>query len=99
MRAIPCRRSTAFDMMATHLMQGRNSALKKVADAAKPLYASLDTSQKRIFGFLSREMLMMMGHGHGMMGGGAGMRHGGMMGPHSDHGGQEEDQGAGPDEQ
>lgn len=89
-----------LDMMATHLMQA-GTALKKVADAAKPLYASLDNSQKRIFGFLAREM-MMMGHGHGMMGGGmmggGMMGHGGMMGPHSHHGGQDEDQG-GPDEQ
>jgi len=84
-----------LDVMATHLMQA-GTALKKVADAAKPLYASLDNSQKRIFGFLAREM-MMMGHGHGMMGGGM-MGHGGMMGPHSDHGGQDEDQG-GLDEQ
>src|ERR1700722_9253771 len=84
-----------LDMMATHLTQA-GTALKKVADAAKPLYANLDNSQKRIFGFLAREM-MMMGHGHGMMGGGM-MGHGGMMGPHSDHGGQEEDQGS-PDEQ
>jgi hypothetical protein len=89
-----------LDMMATHLMQA-GTALKKVADAAKPLYASLDNSQKRIFGFLAREM-MMMGRGHGMMGGGmmggGMMGHSGMMGPHSHHGGQDEDQG-GPDEQ
>ena len=78
-----------LDMMATHLTQA-GTALKKVADAAKPLYASLDNPQKRIFGFLAREM-MMMGHGHGMMGGG-------MMGPHNHHGGQDEDLG-GPDEQ
>ena len=37
-----------LDMMATHLMQA-GTALKKVADAAKPLYASLDNSQKRVF--------------------------------------------------
>jgi hypothetical protein len=84
-----------LDMMATHFTQA-GTALKKVADAAKPLYASLDNPQKRIFGFLAREM-MMMGHGHGMMGGGM-MGHGGMMGPHNHHGGQDEDLG-GPDEQ
>jgi len=84
-----------LDMMATHLTQA-GTALKKVADAAKPLYASLDNSQKRIFGFLAREM-MMMGHGHGMMGGGM-MGQGGMMGPHNHHGGQDEDL-VGPDEQ
>ena len=46
------------------------AALKKVADTAKPLYASLDDTQKRLFGMLSRDM-MMLGHGHGfgMMGG------------------------------
>jgi hypothetical protein len=36
-------------------------ALKKVADSGKPLYASLDDQQKRVFGFLAREM-MRMGH-------------------------------------
>ena len=99
-----------LDVMATHLIQA-GTALKKVADAAKPLYASLDNSQKRIFGFLAREMIM-TGHGHGMMGGGmmgggmmgggmmggGMMGHGGMMGPPSDHGGPDEDQG-GLDEQ
>jgi hypothetical protein len=43
-------------------------AMKQIADTAKPLYGSLDDSQKRIFGFLSREMLM-MGHGTGGKGG------------------------------
>jgi LTXXQ motif family protein len=38
-------------------------AIKKVADAAKPLYASLDDTQKRMFA-----ILMMVGHGPGMMG-------------------------------
>jgi LTXXQ motif family protein len=37
-------------------------AIKKVADAAKPLYASLDDTQKRVFA-----ILMMVGHGPGMM--------------------------------
>ena len=61
------------------------SALEKVANSAKPLYASLDDPQKRLFGMLGRELLM-MGHGHrgmGMMGGmGMGMMGGGreMMG-------------------
>jgi hypothetical protein len=52
------------------------AALTKIADAAKPFYASLDDSQKRIFGWLGRELLV-MGRGHpgmGMMGhGGMGM--------------------------
>jgi hypothetical protein len=55
-----------LDRMATRFSD-LGSALKKVADAGKPLYASLDEQQKRMFGFLSREM-MMAGHGHGGMG-------------------------------
>lgn len=52
------------------------AAIEKVAGAAKPLYASLDDSQKRRFAFLGRAMFM-MGRGHrgmemmGMMGAGA----------------------------
>jgi zinc resistance-associated protein len=42
-------------------------AIKKVADAAKPLYASLDDTQKRVFAVLGREV-MIVGHGPGMMG-------------------------------
>jgi LTXXQ motif family protein len=66
-------------------MSERGAAIQKVADAGKPLYASLDDSQKRRFVMLGRA-LFMMGHGHhgmgmmsgmGMMGGGM-MRHGGM---------------------
>ena len=55
-----------LDRMASRLTQA-GGALQKVADAAKPLYASLDNSQKRIFGFLAHEM-MTMGHGPGEMG-------------------------------
>jgi zinc resistance-associated protein len=44
-------------------------AIKKLADTAKPLYASLDDTQKRVFAMLGREV-MMVGHGPGMMGGG-----------------------------
>ena len=55
-----------LERIATRLTQA-GAALQKVADAAKPLYASLDDEQKRMFGFLSREM-MAMGHGHGGMG-------------------------------
>ena len=55
-----------LDRIATRLTQA-GAALQKVADAAKPLYASLDDSQKRIFGFLAHEM-MAMGHGPGEMG-------------------------------
>jgi len=73
----------------------RGAAITKVADAAKPLYASLDDSQKRLFGLLGREMFMMgrhhpamrgMGMMHGMMGGMGMMGHHGMgmMAPNSD---------------
>jgi hypothetical protein len=63
-------------------MSEHGAAITKVADAAKPLYASLDDSQKRLFALLGREMLM-MGHGHrgmAMMHGGMGMIGGGMGG-------------------
>ena len=64
-----------IEMMAAHMSEAA-AALTKIADAGKPFYASLDDSQKRIFGWLGRELLM-MGHGHpgmGMMGhGGMGM--------------------------
>ena len=75
--------------LAQHLSE-RGAAMKTVADAAKPLYGSFDDSQKRLFGSLSRELLM-MGHGPngmgmmggmgmGMMGRGHGMMGGGGMG-------------------
>ena len=54
-----------LEAMADHLSQA-GAALKKVADTAKPLYASLDDTQKRVFVMLGREM-MMLGHGHGGM--------------------------------
>jgi hypothetical protein len=59
-------------------MSARGAAIQKIADAAKPLYASLDDTQKRIFVLLGRDLFMMgrrhhgmeMMHGHmGMMGG------------------------------
>jgi zinc resistance-associated protein len=81
-------------------MSARGAAIEKVADAGKPLYASLDDSQKRRFVMLGRA-LFMMGHGHpaaammhGMMGHG-GMGHEGMMGGESD---RMEGMGHGPDE-
>ena len=62
-------------------MSERGAAVLKVADAAKPLYASLDDPQKRMFALLGDELLM-MGHarrGMGMMGGmGMGMMGDGM---------------------
>jgi hypothetical protein len=79
-------------------MSDRGAAIKKVADAAKPLYASLDDSQKRRFVLLGREMFM-MGHGHhgmDMMRGGMGEGGMGMMGRNSD---RMERMGHGPDEE
>jgi LTXXQ motif family protein len=66
-------------------MSEHGAAITKVADAAKPLYASLDDSQKRLFAVLGREMFM-MGHGHrGMeMMGGMGMMGPGEMGRKSE---------------
>ena len=67
-----------LDRLASRLSEA-GAALKKVADAAKPLYDSLDDQQKRVFGFLSRQM-MRMGHpGMGM----------GMERHHRWHGGEE----------
>jgi hypothetical protein len=45
-----------LEAMADRLAQGATD-IKKIADAAKPLYASLDDSQKHKFGMLGR-MLM-----------------------------------------
>ena len=61
--------------MADHLSRAAED-VKKIADAAKPLYGSLDDSQKHKFGMLGR-MLMpehaeMMHHMDGHMGGGEG---------------------------
>jgi hypothetical protein len=69
----------SLDALAQRMLD-RGAAIKKVADAAKPLYASLDDSQERLFGLLGQELLM-MGHGHhgmGMMGGPGLMGEGGM---------------------
>ena len=43
-----------IEAMATHMSEAA-SALTKIADTAKPLYASLDESQKRVFGWLGRD--------------------------------------------
>jgi hypothetical protein len=47
-------------------MADRGAALKKVADAAKPLYASLEDSQKRLFSLLGGDMLLSPQGHHGM---------------------------------
>jgi hypothetical protein len=52
-----------LDRMATRLSDV-GAELKKITDAGKPLYASLDDQQKRMFGFLSREMMKMGRDGH-----------------------------------
>ena len=72
-----------LDRIATRLTTA-GAALKGIADAAKPLYASLDDQQKRRFGFLSHEMMMM-----GRRGGHMGM--GSMMGPDHHHDDAEDD--------
>ena len=61
-----------LEAMAEHMSKAA-AAIKNIADAAKPLYASLDDTQKRLFVMLSRDM-MMLGHRHGGM-----MERGGMM--------------------
>ena len=47
-----------LDRMATRLSDV-GAALKRIADAGKPLYASLNDQQKRMFGYLSHEMMRM----------------------------------------
>jgi hypothetical protein len=60
-------------------MTARAGEMEKIADAAKPLYDSLDDAQKRRFGMLFHMMARMHGHmGH--------MGHMGQMGQHSDSG-------------
>jgi len=78
-------------------MTQHGAALKRLADAAAPLYQSLDDAQKRRFAMLAR--FMRPGEGNGMMmhdrfgggsGGPGGMRgpgfHNGPMGPMGPHG-------------
>jgi hypothetical protein len=81
-------------------MSARGAAIEKVAEAGKPLYASLDDSQKRRFVMLGRA-LFMTGHGHpaaammhGMMGHGA-MGREDMRGGESD---RMQEMGHGPEE-
>jgi hypothetical protein len=83
-----------LDALAQH-MSNQGAALKKVVDAAKPLYDSLDESQKRLFSMLGGDILMTP-HGHhgmGMMGeGGMGMMGNERMGgPGPSHDGDDED--------
>ena len=75
-----------LDRLASRLSEA-GAALKEVADAAKPLYDNLDEQQKRVFGFLSREMMRMRHHGIGMG-----------MGPGDHHRWHGEEEG-GPDEE
>jgi zinc resistance-associated protein len=46
-----------LDALADRLTQGA-ADIKKIADAAKPLYAGLDASQKEKFALLGRDMLI-----------------------------------------
>ena len=69
-------------------MTARAGEMEKIADAAKPLYDSLDDAQKRRFGMLFHTMARMQGHmghmGH-MMGHMGPMEHmGGHSGDHED---------------
>jgi hypothetical protein len=66
-----------LDQLANRLSEA-GAALKKVADAAKPLYGSLDEHQKPVLGLLSREMMRLRHPGMEM---GMGMERG--MGPGS----------------
>ena len=68
-----------LDALALRMAEGA-AAIKNVADAARPLYASLDENQKRIFGWLGRELIM-MGHRHHGVDGGMGMMGPDHMGP------------------
>ncbi len=54
-----------LDRVGTRLSEV-GASLKKIADTGKPLYASLDDQQKRMFGFLSHQMMKMGRHGMGM---------------------------------
>jgi hypothetical protein len=78
-------------------MSARGAAIEKVADAAKPLYASLDDSQKRRFVLLGR-MLLMTGHGHHGLMHGMGMMGHGAMDREGMRGGESEEMGNGPDQ-
>lgn len=61
-------------------MTARAGEMEKIADAAKPLYDSLDDAQKRRFGMLFHMMARMHGHMGHMS------HHMGHMGQHSDDG-------------
>ena len=73
-----------MEFMADRLAEG-STALKSIASAAKPLYASLNETQQRHFGMLAHammregrwEMAMARRHEHGM----GGMMDGGMHPP------------------
>jgi hypothetical protein len=83
-----------LDGLASRLSEA-GAALKKVADAAKPLYESLNEEQKHVFGFLSREMMRMRHHEMAMEGENAmGMG----MGPGDHHRWHDEEEGE-PDEE
>ena len=80
-----------LDRLANRLSEA-GAALKKVSDAAKPLYDSLDERQKRVFGFLSREMMRMRHPGMMGMGMGMGMGSGGHRRSHGEEEGRPDDE-------
>jgi hypothetical protein len=66
-------------------MTARAGEMEKIADAAKPLYDSLDDAQKRRFSILLYTMARMQGHMGHMMGRMGPMEHvGGHSGDHED---------------
>jgi len=60
-------------------LTARAAEMEKIADAAKPLYDSLDDAQKRRFGMLLHAIAQMHGH-HGHWG----MHHDGRSDDHED---------------
>jgi hypothetical protein len=83
-----------LDRLAGRLSEA-GAALKKIADAANPLYDSLNEEQKHIFGFLSSEMVRMGHHGMAMEMGspmGMGMESGGRHRWHAEEEGEPDEE-------
>ena len=76
-RDIPALLRTMADQQSA-----RADALRKLADATSPLYASLDDGQKRRLAMLSRGMPFGFGGAHKHRGGPDGRHHGPHDGPH-----------------
>lgn len=69
--------------LRAEMMNQRATTLKTLADAASPLYESLDASQKRRFNVMSRDMMEQRGMGDRGMGGRGMGEHGRNGGPHN----------------